>query len=404
MREGLGMKQLIEQAQALQEDIVADRRWLHRHAECGFQLPETTAYVKKRLEEMGYSVEEICECGLSTTVGDPARGKCILLRADMDALPIEEETDLDFASTNGNMHACGHDTHAAMLLGVARLLKPLEDQLAGCVKFVFQPNEEGSATSDITGGDAILAGGILENPSVDAVAAVHLMPHEMRRGQVVTRKGTSFSSVDDIEIIVTGFSSHGSMPQSGIDPINIACHLYLGLQNIIARELDAAEQCVATIGLIEGGSAANVIPGTVRMLGTLRAASEDVRQRFKDCAYRMVPALAAAFGGQAEIAFLRGAPSTYNDPQLTDTLVRYTEELFDEPVEFMARPFSGSDDLGVLSHEVPTTYFLMGTGIPEEGCEYPVHNSKVVFDESVFWKGAALLANCAVEYLADCAQ
>ena len=392
------MQQIIEEAKALQERIVEDRRWLHQHPELGFELPETVAYVRSRLEDMGYEVTEPCEGGLLTQIGDPAAGPCVLLRADMDALPVEEETGLPFASKNGNMHACGHDAHTAMLLGAAQILKNHEAELKGCVKLLFQPDEEGCAPVEYCGGDAVLEAGVLENPKVDAVTALHIMTPDYPAGTIATRPGTVFSSIDDIDIQIQGRGAHGSTPNMGIDPINIACHIYQGVQNYIARELDPTQVCVATFGKIEAGRAANVIPDTARMLGTLRTQSAEVRDRFKERVTAMCEDIARAFGGTATVQFLRGVPNTYNNPELTRELVGYATEIFGDAVVEMPEPFPGTDDLAVLSQACPTTYFVLGA--PVEGAtDCGMHHPGVQFDEDVFWRGTALLANNALEYL-----
>lgn len=393
------MGTLIDEAKALQEQIVEDRRWLHRHPELGFDLPQTCAYVRGRLEEMGYEVTEPCEGALLTQVGDPAAGPVFMLRADMDALPVEEATGLNFASENGNMHACGHDTHAAMLLGAARILKDHEPELKGCVKLLFQPDEEGVAPAEYCGGDAVLAAGVLENPHVDALAGLHVQALDFDAGVIYTRKGTIFSSIDDIDVRISGCGAHGSTPQKGIDPINIACHIYQGFQNLIAREVDPTQTCVATFGKIESGRAANVIPDSASMLGTLRTQDADVRAGFKEHAQRMVAGIAEAFGGAATVDFLRGVPNTYNDPALTEELVDAAGDLFGEPVQELDAPFPGTDDMAILAEKVPSTYFILGTGtLPgHEGCG--MHHPNVDFDESVFWRGSALLANSALAYL-----
>ena len=304
------MSTVIDEAKALQEQIVRDRRWLHQHPELGFDLDETCAYVRGRLEEMGYEVSSPCQGALLAQVGDPAAGPVFMLRADMDALPVQEATGLDFASTNNNMHACGHDTHTAMLLGAAKILKDHEAELKGCVKLLFQPDEEGVAPVEYCGGDAVLEAGVLENPHVDAVAALHVQALEFDAGAIYTRKGTIFSSIDDIDVRITGRGAHGSTPHQGIDP----CHIYQGFQNLIAREVDPTQTCVATFGKIESGRAANVIPDSASMLGTLRTQDAGVRQGFKEHAQRMVKSIAEAFGGTATVDFLRGVPNTYNDP------------------------------------------------------------------------------------------
>lgn len=390
---------LRSEAEALREDIVADRRWLHEHPELGFDLPETTAYVAKRLRDMGYEPEEIVPSGLVALVGD-ASGPCFLLRADMDALPLKEEADVPFAATNGRMHACGHDAHAAMLLGAAQMLKNHEADLGGCVKLVFQPDEEGTAPDETTGSGAMVAAGVLENPAVGAAAALHLMTVDYARGRVYTRLGTAFSSVDDIDIQIIGKGCHGSQPQHGIDPINIAAHVFLALENLVARETDPTEQCVLTFGSIHGGAAANVIPDAVCMLGTLRTVSESTRSRMKERISELCESMAEGFGGRATVRFLRGVPSVCNDPALTEELIGYVEEEGVAEVSLLEKPIAGSDDMSVISHEVPTCYFVLGSGSAEEGFAYPVHSPRIVFDESVLSQGAALAATAAMRWLA----
>ena len=391
---------ILEEAEALADDIVADRRWLHEHPEIGFDLPQTTAYVADRLREIGLEPKEIVPGGLVATIGDPSRGRCFMLRADMDALPLREETGLPFASQNGFMHACGHDAHTAMLLGAARILKAHEAELDGCVKLMFQPDEEGTAPDEICGNEAMINAGVLEDPHVDAAAAIHLMPFDFHLGEVATRPGTGFSSIDDIDIVVHGKGGHGSRPNQLVDPFNIACHIFQGAQNLIARELDPNDQAVITFGAVNGGTAANIVPDDVRMLGTLRTVDEGTRARLKKRMTAMCEGIADAFGGSAEVQFLRGVPSVHNDPALTRELIGYMEELTGRPVTILDKPISGSDDMSVISQAVPTAYFVVGTGTEDEGVRYPVHNARVVFDESVFAEGAAMTATMALRWLA----
>ena len=391
---------ILEEAEALADDIVANRRWLHEHPEIGFDLPQTTAYVADRLREIGLEPKEIVPGGLVTTIGDPSRGRCFMLRADMDALPLREETGLPFASQNGFMHACGHDAHTAMLLGAARILKAHEAELDGCVKLMFQPDEEGTAPDEICGNEAMINAGVLEDPHVDAAAAIHLMPFDFHLGEVATRPGTGFSSIDDIDIVVHGKGGHGSRPNQLVDPFNIACHIFQGAQNLIARELDPNDQAVITFGAMNGGTAANIVPDDVRMLGTLRTVDEGTRARLKKRMTAMCEGIADAFGGSAEVQFLRGVPSVHNDPALTRELIGYMEELTGRPVTILDKPISGSDDMSVISQAVPTAYFVVGTGTEDEGVRYPVHNARVVFDESVFAEGAAMTATMALRWLA----
>ena len=237
-------EQILREAKALQEEIKAHRLWLHTHAETGFDLTETKPYVKSALTEMGYAVHECGKAGLVTTVGKSG-GKVLLLRADMDALPIAEEADVDFACQNGRMHACGHDMHTAMLLGAAKILKAHESELGGMVKLMFQPAEE-----IFEGSKDMIASGVLENPRPDAALMIHVaagMP--LPAGTVVvSAPGVSAPAADYFTIRVHGKGCHGSAPQNGIDPLTAAAHILIALQEIHARELSASDEAVLTIG------------------------------------------------------------------------------------------------------------------------------------------------------------
>ena len=235
-------EQILQEAKALQEEIKSHRLWLHTHAETGFDLTETKPYVKSALMKMGYTVQECGKAGLVTTVGKPG-GKVLLLRADMDALPIAEEADVDFACQNGRMHACGHDMHTAMLLGAAKLLKAHESELDGMVKLMFQPAEE-----IFEGSKDMIASGVLENPRPDAALMIHVaagMP--LPAGTVVvSAPGVSAPAADYFTIRVHGKGCHGSAPQNGIDPLTAAAHILIALQEIHARELSASDEAVLT--------------------------------------------------------------------------------------------------------------------------------------------------------------
>lgn len=393
------MEDLYARAQALKDDLVADRRWLHEHPEIGFDLPQTRAYVQRRLAEEGIQTDEVAG-GVVGLIGSPDAGPCFMLRADMDALPMAEQTGLPFAATNGCMHACGHDGHTAMLIAAARLLKEREDDLPGCVKIMFQADEEGTAPGEICGNEAMIRAGVLENPPVVAASAVHLVPVDFARGEIATRKGCAFSSIDDIDIAVRGRGGHGSQPWQTVDPIPIACRILLGIQNLAARETDTADAAVITFGRIEGGSAANIIPDSVHMLGTLRTVAEETRRHLQQRIAEIAENIARAFGGEADVRFLRGVPPVHNDPALTEELASYASALIGRPITELEAPVAGSDDMSVISQAVPTTYFLLGCGTPAEGVTHPVHSPHAVFDESVLAEGAALLATVAFQWLA----
>ena len=395
------MNKLLERAKELQPELVENRRWLHSHAEVGFELTETCAFVEEKLRELGYEPRRMSKAGVVATLGKPG-GKTILLRADMDALPMKEESGLAFAAKGDAAHTCGHDLHTAMLLGAAKLLKEHESELNGCVKLMFQPDEEGTNPLGFSGAQAMLKDGILENPHVDAVVSMHIMSQSpYSAGTIYTRRGPMMSSCDTITITITGKGTHGSMPQEGVDALNVGVHIYSALQNLTARELAPEEQGVLTIGSFNGGEAANVLPEKVCLVGTMRTTVEATRTRFKKRIEAICAGMAQAFGAKAEVEFTQGIPSVYNEPALTQRVMDYTSELLGEEVPEMRAPFSGSDDLSELSQAAPTCYLILSGGTPEEGYPYPQHNPRVTFNESVLYRGAAVFANAAMEWLRE---
>ena len=267
--------EIISEIKSFEEKIIEDRRYLHAHAETGFDLKETVAYVRKQLEEMGYEVNQCGKAGLVVLAGGKKPGKVFLIRGDMDALPITEETDLDFKSENGCMHACGHDMHTAMLLGAARYLKNHEEDINGTIKLMFQPAEE-----IFQGSDDMIKSGVLENPKVDAALMIHVAAASpMEAGSVIVCSGgVSAAAADTFTIRVKGKGCHGSTPSEGIDPVTAASHIVIALQEIHGRELCIDDKAALTIGSVQGGKAANAIPDEVVMKGTIRTFDEDVRK------------------------------------------------------------------------------------------------------------------------------
>ena len=295
------MNKFMEQANLIKDDIVEFRRTIHKNPEVGDKLPKTKAYVMDNLKEFGYEPEEICESGIVATIKGNKPGKTFLLRADMDALPMAEATECDFKSNNGCMHSCGHDMHTAMLLGAAKLLRQNQDEIEGTIKLVFQPDEEG-----FTGAKKMLAAGVLENPKVDAAMAMHV--HSSTPSNVVLcGLGTSIAGCNRFRIVVNGTGCHGAMPELGVDPINIAAHIYISLQEIIAREISATKPAVVTIGKFVGGEAPNIIPGEVVMEGTIRSLDKEVGEfifdRMNEIVTSTAPPPAAAVNSFSSRAF-----------------------------------------------------------------------------------------------------
>ena len=398
-------EQILQEAKALQEEIKAHRLWLHTHAETGFDLTETKPYVKSALTEMGYTVQECGKAGLVTTVGKPG-GKVLLLRADMDALPIAEEADVDFACKNGRMHACGHDMHTAMLLGAAKILKAHESELGGTVKLMFQPAEE-----IFEGSKDMIASGVLENPRPDAALMIHVaagMP--LPAGTVVvSAPGVSAPAADYFTIRVHGKGCHGSAPQNGIDPLTAAAHILIALQEIHARELSASDEAVLTIGTFHAGEAGNVIPDTATMGGTIRTYDEKTRAYLKERMTAIAQSIAEAFRASAEVSFGSGCPTLVNDKDLSEKVTGYLKDLLGANRAFTTAELSGgkpargggSEDFAYVSHEVPSLMLALAAGEPSKGYPYPQHHPKVKFDESVLSTGAAVFVDCAIQYMKE---
>ena len=398
-------EQILQEASALQDEIKAHRLWLHTHAETGFDLTETKPYVKSTLTEMGYTVQECGKAGLVTTVGKPG-GKVILLRADMDALPIAEEADVDFACKNGRMHACGHDMHTAMLLGAAKILKAHESELGGTVKLMFQPAEE-----IFEGSKDMIASGVLENPRPDAALMIHVaagMP--LPAGTVVvSAPGVSAPAADYFTIRVHGKGCHGSAPQNGIDPLTAAAHILIALQEIHARELSASDEAVLTIGTFHAGEAGNVIPDTATMGGTIRTYDEKTRAYLKERMTAIAQSIAEAFRASAEVSFGSGCPTLVNDKDLSEKVTGYLKDLLGANRAFTTAELSGgkpargggSEDFAYVSHEVPSLMLALAAGEPSKGYPYPQHHPKVKFDESVLSTGAAVFVDCAIQYMKE---
>ena len=385
---------MLEKAMKIKEELVEHRRWLHAHAETGFDLHQTADYVCRQLEDMGYLPRRVGRCGI---VVDHNRsdGPTILLRADMDALPIREETNLDFRSQTENMHACGHDLHTAMLLGAAKLL--VNEDLPGNVRFLFQPAEE-----LLEGAKDMIDAGVLEG--VDAAMMIHVALAPLPTGMaIISSPGVSAPAADYFTIRIHGKSCHGSAPQDGIDPIPAAAQILLAIQNIQTRELGLNDRAVLTIGSIHGGTAANIIADTVEMRGSLRTADEAVRQKLRTRMAEIVTSMAAIFRCKGEITFDSGCPCLLNDEVMSELATRCLKETLGEDLAKTTLELNpkggptagGSEDFAYISQQVPSVMLAICAG----NSEHPLHHPKVVFDEEALPFGAAAYASVAVEYL-----
>lgn len=383
-----------KRANELKDTLTAHRRYFHEHAEVGSDTKKAADYIMKELSQLGCNPQRIAGNGVTACIGN-GNGPVLLLRADMDALPMKEESGEPFACQTGAAHACGHDFHAAMLLGAARLLKETEENLPGTVKLMFQPAEEIFA-----GAKAMIEAGILENPKVDAALGFHVAAGNMPLGiHMYNRSGAMMYSNDGFRITVQGKGSHGAFPELSIDPISIASHICLGLQEINAREISAASPCVLTIGKFAAGTAGNIIPDTAVLEGTLRTASKEVRALAVSRIKEIAQGTAKTYRGTAQVEMRSQVPPLICDPKLTDEFLSYMEQL---PVPNQQgvpdTTASASEDFALVLEKVPGSYFFLSAGFPDREVA-PSHNPKVVFNEGVLPIGASYMAHCASKWL-----
>ncbi|KAF6572812.1 amidohydrolase [Paenibacillus sp. EKM206P] len=393
----------LSMAHQLQDKLVKHRHHLHAVPELDLSLPRTTAYVKEVLESMGLEPTPVGESGLMVTIGGQHAGKVILIRADMDGLPIQEETELSFASLNGNMHACGHDLHTSMLLGAAEILKANEEQLRGTVKLMFQPGEE-----TLHGAKMMLENGILDNPKVDAAMMLHVltgMPIPIGQFVVPEAGGAISASSDWFEIIIRGRGAHGAMPSAAVDPLNVAAHLHLALQGILSREIPPVESVVLTIGVMEGGSTNNVIPDTARMKGSVRTFNAALRDKMETRIHDISAGIGETFQAKVDVIYTRGCPEAKTDSglnrQMRTTIANTfgASSLIGITQLIPGGKLMGSEDFAFISQAVPSTSVFLNAGNTEEGYGYPVHHPKTMFSDEVLYKGAAAYAAFARDWL-----
>lgn len=384
-----------EHALSLKEELIQHRRNLHKNAEVGLHLPKTKQYVMETLTKYGLSPQS-CGEGVTALVG---KGQpVILLRADMDALPMPEESGLAFSCPTGEQaHCCGHDLHAAMLLTAAKLLKENESALKGTVKLMFQPAEE-----TFEGALNMIDHGVLESPRPDAAMAYHVSAGKILPGTFMyndSRDAVLFS-MDGFTITIKGRGAHGAFPHLSIDPINIGVHIHLALQELIARECSPQSSCLVTVGQFSAGSAPNIIPETAVMRGTIRSNSAETRELLVRRVQEVAEGTAAVYGGTATVEMTGGVPPLLCDPQLTREMTGYMREL-PIPGWTGCSGFSAaaSEDFAFISTEIPSTYIHLCAGFEDERGHASAHNPKVQFNEDILPIGAACMAHCATEWL-----
>jgi amidohydrolase len=386
-------------ADALLPDLIDLRRAIHREPELGLHNPLTRDKIRTALEGLPLDWREgPSTTGLIATLKGSEAGRTVLLRGDTDALAMTEDTGLDYASmTPGRMHACGHDSHVAMLVGAAKLLCAQREGLAGSVQFMFQPGEEGHH-----GARFMLDDGLID-PLPDAAFALHIMPNAPH-GQLCGRAGALMASADKVRVTVKGKGGHGSMPHDALDPVPVACEIVGAIQTFVTRQVNVFDPCVVTIGKIEAGTTDNVIPETAFLLGTIRTLSARRRQAVQEGLEQLVYGICAAHGASVEVEFIQGFPVTVCDGRAVAFGERVAEHMFGEGAwKTLDSPIMGAEDFSYVLEKVPGAMFFLGASHADADYRSccPIHSNRMVLDESVMARGAAFHAGLAEQFLSE---
>jgi len=388
---------LMAEAGELLPDAVSLRRKIHANPELGLDLPETAAAVLESLEGIDLEIARSEKTsGFLATLRGARPGPSILLRADMDALPMQEDTDLEFKSKiEGRMHACGHDSHTAMLALAARLLDRHRDEMAGNVVLMFQPGEEG-----YFGALVMIEEGLLDGvPDLRAAFAIHINPLHPP-GVVASRPGPIMAAADIFQVILKGKGGHASMPHDAVDPIPVACEIVQALQTLVTRRIDVFDPVVLTVSQINAGSTTNVIPESARLLGTLRSTSEEARERAQEGIRRVATQVAAAHEVEADIVVVNGYPVTVNDAKFSGFVRTVAKDLLGADAYLdMPAPMMGAEDFSCVLHKVPGAMVALGVRPTGEGPRAPVHSNRMMLNEDGMQAGIALHAAVALRYL-----
>jgi len=403
--------QIDARAAALESRVIAWRRDLHQHPELSNREVRTAGVVAGHLKALGLKVQTgVAHTGVVGLLDTGHAGPVIALRADMDALPVTEEVDLSFASrtrTNFNgqevgvMHACGHDCHVAILMGVAELLAGMKQRLAGSIKFIFQPAEEGPPPGEEGGAALMIRQGVLENPKPEVIFGLHVFAG-VEAGMIAYRPGPAMASSDRIRVTVTGRQTHGALPWRGVDPIVISSQIVLGLQTIVSRQVDVSlEPAVVSIGAIKGGIRDNIIPDAVEMLGTVRTFNEEMRADIHARIRNTVELIARSAGAAAQVHFDNAYPVTVNDIPLTERMVPTLQRVAGADKVFIGQKITGYEDFSCYQQKIPGFFYFVG--ITPRGTDRkqsaPNHSPRFFVDESALVLGVRSLAHLTLDYM-----
>jgi amidohydrolase len=390
------MSDFLSEAQALFEYTQSHRRDFHSHPELGFHEVRTAGIVAGELNSLGLEVHTgIAETGVVAVMQGSRPGPVILVRADMDALPIHEETGASYTSQNpGVMHACGHDGHTAILLTVARILNGHRQELSGTVKFVFQPAEEGMG-----GAERLIQAGVLEDPKVDICLALHVW-NEQPVGWIGIASGPALAGAEIFKITVKGKGGHGASPHLAVDPLLASAHIITGLQGIVSRNVPPLKTAVVSVCTIHGGEAFNVIPPSVELTGTIRTFEPEIRSTVLEHFNQTVTSIAAGLGCQVEIEINQLTPATINQPEIAGQVAATARRLLPQS-EIDTRNYitMGSEDFAFILEKLPGCFFFIGSANPKKGLDASHHSPKFDFDESILPQAAGLMAAAVADFL-----
>lgn len=402
-------------AREIEQAAITWRRDFHRNPELSNRETRTARIIAEHLRNLGLEVQAgVAHTGVVGILRGGRPGPVVALRSDMDALPVTEEVDLPFRSTVrtnyggqevGVMHACGHDMHMAILMGVAAVLTPLRNELPGTVKFIFQPAEEGPPLGEEGGAPLMIAQGVLENPRVDAIFGLHVFPFEV--GKIAYRPGGLMASGDNFYVTVHGRQTHGALPWNGIDPIVAASQIVLGLQTLVSRQTDLTlTPAVVTVGSFRGGVRTNIVPDSVELSGTIRTFDERVRAALHEKLERTVQSIAAASGARATVRIQKMVPVTYNDPSLTERMLPTLRRVLGPESVTLAQQTTTAEDFAWYQQKVPGMFFFLGITPKEQDPSQaaPNHSPRFYADEGAIVPGIRAMANLAVDFLAGHAR
>ncbi|TDQ31302.1 amidohydrolase [Zeaxanthinibacter enoshimensis] len=406
MAQGSGLEQ---EYQDIEEKVITWRRDIHQNPELSNREFKTAEKIATHLRSLGMEVQTgIAHTGVVGILKGNNPGKVIALRADIDALPVTERNDLPYKSTVtseflgekvGVMHACGHDTHVAILMGVAEILSKNKDMINGTVKFIFQPAEEGAPPGEEGGAALMIKEGVLQNPDVDAIFGLHINS-QTPVGVIRYKSGGTMASAQRFTINVKGKQSHGSQPWSGVDPILISAKIIDGLQTIVSREMNLTnEAAVITVGKIKSGVRSNIIPESAEMIGTIRTLDYDMQKQLNKRMEEMVPAIAKAYGGEATIEIVTNTAITYNKPELVTQMLPTMERVAGKENVQTQNAITGAEDFSYYQEKVPGFFFFLGGMTPGTTESYPHHTPDFLIDDSGLLLGVKTLTEMSLDYL-----